>query len=769
MAAFPLAGLPLRYLIGKSNDTGESGAATEVGYDATTKPGLGIASFYANARQEEKGRKPGIDYIDPPDDIEEEYGEPAPVFGTAYFWQNLATQWRKWKALGFTLGEIDNLDTYTVPQADQMLDAAVQEGLRVLVKNPHMVGGGDPVSLLRHAGCAGLIIEESDTTAKKLDDMRRAAGKPDLSIRVVSYEEEGRAWADKIAAEATALGLLDFGVTNSPSGEYETHFNIMRPALASSPPDSPPVPPIVISGTPWVKEMREDLGPPPRYKDGSDVPMLAARVGRAFPSHAKYAAQAGPSTAWCGIYIADKMARFGIEPPLADFGVGGWMYVDAWEPFGTPVASGAEKVGDIALFEYSDLHHIAFISSVSPRRYIGGNQSNTVTETAFSKAPHFVRRAPPVENYVVQPTDMPMLMIQSTGDAVVVLQKMLNAQGASPQLEEDGDFGALTEQAVKTYQSARGLEVDGIVGQQTWTALFEGMSPLPPTDYHPLTAQEIADVCAMAERSAIATYAWQDRGRAPIGYTQGMAVMFAQSLRKLIARDSSAVAMAAPIGANSKDALAYYGIVASGDENVLRKAFVMLYGLGMRESSGNYTEGRDMTASNVTANTAEAGLFQQSWNSAAASPEMPKLLDRYEAGSEPSFAEIFKRGITIKDTQSYGTGDGRQFQDLAKSCPAFATDMCAVGVRVLYNHWGPIVRQEVEIRAEAEALLAQVATYIKAAPEPEPEPPLPVDSIVAAVDQCKAATDAAIDKLTRDLVTLLAPNAAPTPTDSSVT
>ena len=53
----------------------------------------------------------------------------------------------------------------------------------------------------------------------------------------------------------------------------------------------------------------------------------------------------------------------------------------------------------------------------------------------------------------------------------------------------------------------------------------------------------------------------------------------------------------------------------------------LLLGLGMRESSGNYSEGRDMSASNVTGDTAEAGLFQQSWNSHSASPHIAQLLD----------------------------------------------------------------------------------------------------------------------------------------------
>ncbi len=49
-------------------------------------------------------------------------------------------------------------------------------------------------------------------------------------------------------------------------------------------------------------------------------------------------------------------------------------------------------------------------------------------------------------------------------------QALLNAAGAS--LNTDGVFGALTETAVRAFQQARGLTVDGIVGPNTWRALL---------------------------------------------------------------------------------------------------------------------------------------------------------------------------------------------------------------------------------------------------------------------------------------------------------
>src|SRR5262245_25831437 len=100
----PLAGLPFRYLIGITNAPGVANAATELSYDSTRAPTTGVTIGYVNRRQEEPlERLPGVEYKDPPDDIEQEYGEPAPLFGTPYFWKALRDQCLKWQALGISI------------------------------------------------------------------------------------------------------------------------------------------------------------------------------------------------------------------------------------------------------------------------------------------------------------------------------------------------------------------------------------------------------------------------------------------------------------------------------------------------------------------------------------------------------------------------------------------------------------------------------------------------------------------------------------------
>lgn len=72
--------------------------------------------------------------------------------------------------------------------------------------------------------------------------------------------------------------------------------------------------------------------------------------------------------------------------------------------------------------------------------------------------------------------ERPMLQMGSTGEHVVYLQKRLNQVRiplalAYNSLTQDGIFGIKTKEAVRAFQAARNLSVDGIVGPHTWTAL----------------------------------------------------------------------------------------------------------------------------------------------------------------------------------------------------------------------------------------------------------------------------------------------------------
>ncbi|EFA69451.1 peptidoglycan-binding protein [Cylindrospermopsis raciborskii S07] len=64
---------------------------------------------------------------------------------------------------------------------------------------------------------------------------------------------------------------------------------------------------------------------------------------------------------------------------------------------------------------------------------------------------------------------MPTLRFGDSGLSIRVLQRLLISNGYNVRV--DGVFGALTETAIKAFQSQRNLSVDGIVGPKTWSQL----------------------------------------------------------------------------------------------------------------------------------------------------------------------------------------------------------------------------------------------------------------------------------------------------------
>jgi hypothetical protein len=66
--------------------------------------------------------------------------------------------------------------------------------------------------------------------------------------------------------------------------------------------------------------------------------------------------------------------------------------------------------------------------------------------------------------------DRPTLRRGTSGTAVATLQSALTAAGFPT--VADGDFGRSTERNVRAFQSSRGLDPDGVVGQLTWSGLL---------------------------------------------------------------------------------------------------------------------------------------------------------------------------------------------------------------------------------------------------------------------------------------------------------
>jgi N-acetylmuramoyl-L-alanine amidase len=63
------------------------------------------------------------------------------------------------------------------------------------------------------------------------------------------------------------------------------------------------------------------------------------------------------------------------------------------------------------------------------------------------------------------------------GEDVRRLQLRLIELGYTDVGVPDGDFGSLTDKAVRRFQQDRGLVVDGVVGQLSWKELFHPVQP----------------------------------------------------------------------------------------------------------------------------------------------------------------------------------------------------------------------------------------------------------------------------------------------------
>ena len=83
----------------------------------------------------------------------------------------------------------------------------------------------------------------------------------------------------------------------------------------------------------------------------------------------------------------------------------------------------------------------------------------------------------PVKEEKIVIVELNQLSKGSKGEQVKTLQRLLKALGFKDQngaaLVVDGSFGSKTDYAVKAFQKAEKLDVDGYVGKNTWSALLK--------------------------------------------------------------------------------------------------------------------------------------------------------------------------------------------------------------------------------------------------------------------------------------------------------
>ena len=220
----PLAGKPLRYLIG-ADDPGQGAddVVTEVPY-GNPRVRHGISIGYCNLFDEENTGAFGP-YLHS-SDTAEEYDE-GQIDPRGKGWtRNLTMQFDQRKHQGFEYIELDNPDAYRIHDVIGAIELAATFGLKVIAKNPLLMGYDDAMPYASHPNVYGCIVERDAGAPKSMDLLRRETGKPDLPIWFVSFGD-GRPWAISIAQRA--MGMRNIGITFSKHGEYESSEDILRP------------------------------------------------------------------------------------------------------------------------------------------------------------------------------------------------------------------------------------------------------------------------------------------------------------------------------------------------------------------------------------------------------------------------------------------------------------------------------------------------------------------------------------------------------------
>lgn len=215
---------------------------------------------------------------------------------------------------------------------------------------------------------------------------------------------------------------------------------------------------------------------------------------------------------WCAMFVSAVAIKCGVEsilPPEVSCGrmialfqrLGEWEENDAYCP----------KPGDVIFYDWQDSgsgdnkgesDHVGIVVGVSGRTIsvIEGNCSDAVRMTTRQVNGRYIRgyglpdyaklatdkdcpsedveqpEAPekPAESVLTCSVNLPILYKKDGVDeAVRAAQALLAVRGYKcGWYGADGEFGPATEDAVKRFQTAYGLDADGIIGKETWNKLI---------------------------------------------------------------------------------------------------------------------------------------------------------------------------------------------------------------------------------------------------------------------------------------------------------
>lgn len=223
--------------------------------------------------------------------------------------------------------------------------------------------------------------------------------------------------------------------------------------------------------------------------------------------------------------------------------------------------------------------------------------------------------------------------------------------------------------------------------------------PAPPIEPKP-PAQSIESIVMS---NGCKDIVWKDRGKAPIGFFLGMAHAYVQTKC-----DKDLTARLTKEPHSKEDAYKRYGLTPT-----LPNIYALMVGLGIRESTGKITCGRDMSANWTQSDTAESGAWQTSLNSHVFSKYLYPFFKNW---NKECFKDQFMKGVVVRSSDLKNWGDkpdGLLFQKKSKECGPFQLEYTALLLKETYRHHGPLVRMEAQYYYACRDLFAKIDAVIQ--------------------------------------------------------
>jgi uncharacterized protein (TIGR02594 family) len=238
----------------------------------------------------------------------------------------------------------------------------------------------------------------------------------------------------------------------------------------------------------WLLEMRAITGLSEKPGSGDEPKIMAMRdyIAKKYTDMSAYCAgYTHDAIPWCGLAEAYCMARADIRPPFkSGSDTDCFLWARAWADDPNFLKLATPRLGCIVVLTRSGGGHVTTYESDagSSIRCRGGNQSDAVNVASYPKSNVIAYVWPkeggePPKPPEPEPEQLPILRKGSKGPSVAYMQSLIPKW-------IDGDFGTTTEALLKEFQRVKGLEIDGICGEQTWTALG-AVAPTPAPEPEP--------------------------------------------------------------------------------------------------------------------------------------------------------------------------------------------------------------------------------------------------------------------------------------------